>query len=139
MAYILICNSENVDNNIEELIKRVTLGALIGTMGATIRAFLAKNETLWTKVKIFFAGVFFALLCSMILVNSAIPTMYQNMICGAAGSFVSTLWPLVEKGVVSFTAIFIKKKTKDIEDVVSNDRNKHNRGNDRPNDPTQYP
>lgn len=128
-----------MEKEFEEIVKRVSVGGLIGLMAATIRFLLKSGESIWTKTKIFLAGVFLALLLSMILVYSNVSTFWQNILCGAGAAFVSTIWPVIEKGVVDLIKIFFKKKQQDIDNVVDFNRNKYTGGPGRPSDPSEHP
>jgi hypothetical protein len=95
-----------------EIIQRVITAGIIGTLAATIRALMAKNETTMQRVRNFIAGVSMALLLGFILRELTLSNFWKEIIIGCSAAFISTIWPVLE----SFVFRFIKKKGNEIID-----------------------
>lgn len=94
----------------KEIIQRVVTAGIIGTLAATIRALMAKNETTMQRVRNFIAGVSMALLLGFILREITLSNFWKEIIIGSSAAFISTIWPVLE----SFVLRFVKKKGNDI-------------------------
>lgn len=100
----------------KEIIQRVVTAGIIGTLAATIRALMAKNETTMQRVRNFIAGVSMALLLGFILREITLSNFWKEIIIGCSSAFISTIWPVLE----NFVLKFIKKRGNDI---VNNSNN----------------
>lgn len=101
------------DQTTKDIIQKVAIAAIIGVMGASIRALLAKPEPKMQMIRTFFAGVFMAVLLGIILRNSEMSQTFKDGILAASSAFVSTIWPVFERGALKFF-------TKKVDNVVSN-------------------
>lgn len=100
----------------DDIIKAVTTAGIIGTLAATIRALLSKEESRAQRLRTFFAGVLMSVLLGLILRNTTMGEFMKEVIIGASGAFVSSIWPILERSVKNY----VKKKG---DDVVRNGDN----------------
>jgi hypothetical protein len=94
----------------DKLMQEIATGGIIGTLSATIRALMTNNETLLQRIKTFTAGVCMAILLAILLAEAPLKEFWKEMIIGAAAAFISSIWPLLERGVIKL----VKKKTNDV-------------------------
>lgn len=93
-----------------ELMKTLATAGIVSTLAATIRALMTKNETLLVRVKTFVAGVCMGMLIAILLIEAPLKEFWKEMIIAAASAFISSVWPLLERGVIKL----VKKKTNDV-------------------------
>lgn len=105
-----------VDNETDEIIKAVTVAGIIGTLAATVRALLTKNETVAQRVRNFFAGVFVSVLIGYVLRGSALSEMWKEVFIAMSAAFISSVWPFLE----NIAKKWVQKKGND---VLRNDDN----------------
>jgi uncharacterized membrane protein len=100
-----------VDNETKEIIKTISLSGIVATLGATVRALLApKEEPIWRTVRTLLAGIFFGILIGLIFMNTQMSPFMKTALTAVAGSFVATLWPLLER----LSKKFLIKKANDL-------------------------
>lgn len=98
--------------NEKEIIRAVATAGIIGTIAATIRALMVKNEKPVERLRNFLAGVLMALFLGFLLRDSSISNFWREIIIGSGAAFITSIWPLIESLVVRF----IKKKSNDVID-----------------------
>ena len=108
--------SRCVDKESEEILQKVVTAGILGTLAASIRALMVKNETIAQKLRNFVAGVFMSLLLGYILRDAKMQEMWKEVLIGIGAAFITTLWPELENGA---RRLFKKK----IGDVVRDDDN----------------
>lgn len=89
--------SISVDKGTDEIIKAVATAGILGTLAATIRALLAKNESMGQRIRTFFAGVCMSVCLGFILRNSGISEMWKEIFVGMSAAFISSIWPILER------------------------------------------
>jgi hypothetical protein len=110
--YLLRCRKSETARKMDKdkLMQEIATGGIIGTLSATIRALMTNNETLLQRIKTFTAGVCMAILLAILLAEAPLKEFWKEMIIGAAAAFISSIWPLLERGVIKL----VKKKTNDV-------------------------
>jgi hypothetical protein len=106
-----------VDNETEKIIRAMTTAGIVGSLAAAVRALVVDRETPWQRVRTFFAGVFLSLFLGYALMDAPIGEFYRTLIIGGRASFISTIWPILER-------LAKKWVTKKGENVVSNNDDK---------------
>jgi O-antigen ligase len=98
----------------EDKIQTLIFGGIMGTLASMVTAMLSKEENVWEKVKVFIAGVCYAILATFILMSTSISEAWRGVIIGAGSAFISTFWPMLGRLTTALVEKYIKKKSDDI-------------------------
>lgn len=96
--------------NEKEIIRAVSTAGIIGTIAATIRALMAKNEKPAELLRNFLAGVLMAVFLGFLLRDSTMSNFWREIIIGVSAAFITSIWPLIELLVIRV----VKKKSNDV-------------------------
>jgi hypothetical protein len=108
----------------KDTIQKIVTAGILGTLAATIRALLTKNETPMQRVRNFLAGVCMAVFLGFILRDATLSNFWKEIVIGCSAAFISSIWPVLE----IFVMKYVKKRSNDI--IPDNNGSKHNRRSD---------